>query len=653
MPRHILLTLLTVFTTVALQSAASAEAPKPNVVLFLVDDMGWIDAGVYGSQYYETPEVDRLAKRGMLFTDAYSAHPLCSPTRASILTGKYPARLGITTAAGHLPPQPKDAPRYPDRAPPNRQVITPESLRYLDPEEYTLAEALRDAGYRTGHFGKWHLGLKPEHWPERQGFDVAWHGKPDAGPRSYFSPYRFEAGTVTDGPEGEYIVDRQTDEAIRFIKENRDRPFFVNLWQYGVHGPWQAKEEYIRRYAERKDPRGRQHNPVMAAMLKSVDESLGRIVATLDELGLAERTILIFASDNGGNVHSNTEQDRRRANIRPGHPRWESLRTYREHAGYAPPTNNHPLRDGKGRLYEGGIRVPMIVVWPGVVPSASRSEEPVSTIDYYPTVLDLAGVPRRDGVVFDGVSLAPVLRDPQAKLEREALFNFFPHGGPGRPPGVTVRQGDWKLIRWFETSQRYPSVHELYNLGEDIGETNNLAAEHPERVERMDALIDRFLEETKALVPKPNPDYRAEAAAGRDDPLLGWVARFSRAKVEGDALRIEGEGRSPFLAITRLRASGPVELRLRLRSGPGGSGSVRWRTGDQDSFPQDGQTASFSVAAGPWQDVRVPLSVEGELAHLRLHLPAHEQAVEVDRIELWSAAEPPRRIRRWDFGADD
>lgn len=264
--------------------ATLAEPSRPNVVLFLVDDMGWRDCGAYGSRYYETPQIDRLAREGIKFTDAYAANPLCSPTRASILTGKYPARLGLTSAVGHLPPLPEGAPRYPENTPPGRPITTPESRRYLPPAEYTLAEALRDAGYRTGHFGKWHLGLTEPHWPERQGYDVAWHGKPDPGPpgpNGYFSPYSFKAGTITPGPEGEYIVDRLTDEAIRFIEESHEqsRPFFAAVWQYGVHGPWDHKEEYTKQFADKQDPQGRQGNPVMASMLKSVDESLGRIVA--------------------------------------------------------------------------------------------------------------------------------------------------------------------------------------------------------------------------------------------------------------------------------------------------------------------------------------------------------------------------------------
>ncbi|MBM4048493.1 MAG: hypothetical protein FJ279_25600, partial [Planctomycetes bacterium] len=281
-------------------AALAAETPRrPNVIFFLMDDMGWMDSTVYGSQFYETPNMERLAKRSMTFTQAYAANPLCSPTRASIITGKYPARFGITTPVCHLPPDPNWT-LFPAEAAPNRKVLTPNSKRFLPIEEYTIAEALRDAGYKTCHVGKWHLGVTQPHWPEQQGFEVAAHGKPDPGPPSYFSPYGFKDGTLKDGPPGEYLTDRLTDEALKFITENRDRPFFLNFWHHAVHSPWMAKEDYIKRYFGKKDPRGHQGNPIMAAMLKSADESLGRLLDKLDELKLSENTILIFFSDNGG-----------------------------------------------------------------------------------------------------------------------------------------------------------------------------------------------------------------------------------------------------------------------------------------------------------------------------------------------------------------
>jgi arylsulfatase A-like enzyme len=489
-------------------AASLHAAGKPNVVLFLVDDMGWIDSGAYGSKYYETPNIDRLAQHAMRFTDAY-ATPLCSPTRASILTGKYSSRHGILIPSGHLPPQGPGFKFLPDEAPANRPMISPISKNYLEPSEYTVAEALRDAGWKTAHVGKWHLGLTEPHWPEKQGFEVAVHAHPDAGPASYFSPYNFaKFQSYSNGPAGEYITDRLTDEAIHFIWTNRDQPFLLHLWHHGVHGPWGHKEEYTKGFASKRDPRGKQGNPIMASMLKSIDESLGRVLKTLDDLKLTDNTIFIFFSDNGGNTHSNTPEDRKTAATQGGPKRAAQQEDWKKWAGDLPPTNNDPLRDGKGTLYEGGTRVPLMVMWPGKIPAGKSTEAIVHAVDLYPTILDLVGVKPNASHVIDGTSLAPVLRDPKAKLPRDAIFNYFPTGNPRKPGGVWVRQGDWKLIRWFETMSDFPSIHELYNLREDLGERKNLAQQHPDRVKDLNALIEKFLKETNALVPKPNPAYR-------------------------------------------------------------------------------------------------------------------------------------------------
>ena len=498
-------------------SLCAAEPKRPNVIVFLVDDMGWRDCGVYGSQYYETPNIDRFAQRGMRFTDA-NAQPHCSPTRASLLTGKYSARHGITSATGHQPPQPAGHKFLPESAEANRPVITPESKNYLEPSEYTLPEALRDAGYRTAHIGKWHLGLTEPYWPEKQGFEVAFHCHPDPGPPgAYFSPYGVQptgqprgqarVGNITDGPPGEYIVDRVTDEAIKFIEGRDERPFYLSLWQYGVHGPWGHKEEYTKQFVGKKDPSGKQGNPIMASMLRSVDESFGRILETLEKHSLLENTIVIFNSDNGGNTNSNTPTDRK--NAKKGAVKTSQLAEWSKWAGDLPPTNNFPLRDGKGTLYEGGVRVPLMWSWPGVIPEGKTSDEVVGPIDLYPTLLDLLPLERPTQQQMDGVSYAAVLKSA-GKLDRAAYFNYFPHGGPGKPPGVTVRAGDWKLIRWFETSPRFPSKHELYNLREDIGEANNQAASQTKRVRELDRLIDNFLADTGATYPRPNPAFRGQ-----------------------------------------------------------------------------------------------------------------------------------------------
>lgn len=617
--------------------------------------MGWMDSTPYGSEYYETPNVARLAARGMLFTDAYTAHPLCSPTRASIMTGKYPARHGITSAVGHTQPDPPGTPRYPDKASPQSQTIQPRPLRFLDPDEFTLAEALRSAGYKTAHIGKWHLGLNPEHWPEAQGFEVSFHGAPDPGPPSYHSPYGFKAGTVTDGPEGEYITDRITGEAVAFIEGNKDNPWFLNLWQYGVHGPWGHKEEYTKYFSKKKDPRGMQDNPIMASMLKSVDESLGRVLDTLDELGIAENTLIVFTSDNGGNTHSNIESDAKTANIKEGHPRWEKIADYRKWAGFKPPTNNAPLRAGKAWLYEGGCRVPLIVSWPEHVEPGSRSGAVAGSPDLYPTILEAVGLDPIPEQHVDGISLVPVL-EGRVSQARKFFPNFFPHGGPGRPPGVTVRYGDWKLIRWFETSENYPDEFELYNLAEDIGETKNRAMENPEQLAKLTVLIESFLVDTDALVPKPNPDYRENSFGGADDPLLGWVPKKCDVVVEDGALKITATGNDPFIAqvrFTALKKEGPYSLRIQLRAPSGGAGKIQWRTADQETFPATGQTASFDLSAEEnIQDRRIAMPVNGRLSHIRLFLPATAAVpVDIESIELLpNAPAAGQPLAAWRFG---
>lgn len=484
-------------------------ADRPNVVFFLVDDMGWMDSGVYGSKYYETPNMDRLAARAMRFTSAY-AQPLCSPTRASLLTGQYSARHGITSATGHVAPQPEGHVFIADSAPPSEPMLKPESKNYLEPEQATLAETLKGAGYRTAHIGKWHLGLTQPHWPEQQGFDVAFHCHPDAGPPgNYFSPYlvlpdpvknpKFKVGTITDGPKGEYIVDRQAAEAAKFIAENKGGPFFLNLWCYGVHGPWGHKPEYTQAFMDKRHPTGRQGNPIMASMLKSVDECLGRILDELEKQGIADDTIIIFNSDNGGNTHSN----RAKGGKKPASSDWQKW------AGTQPPTMNTPLRDGKGTLYEGGTRVPLMWAWAGKIAPGSTSEAVVGPIDVYPTVLDLLGIAKPDKQHFDGVSYAKVLKG-EGTLDRAAYFNYFPHGGANKAGGVSVRSGDFKLLRWFGN----PNTHELYNLRDDISEASDLAAKMPDKVNELDALIDGFLKDTGASYPRPNPAY--EPAKAKD-----------------------------------------------------------------------------------------------------------------------------------------
>ena len=625
---------------------------RPNIVLFLVDDMGWMDSEPYGSQFYDTPNMTRLSELSMRFTNAY-ALPLCSPTRATILSGQYPTRHRVTTASGHQPPQEPGQSLYPEKVSPTQPLIYAKSKNYLDPDILTLAEVLRGAGYRTGHFGKWHLGATQPHWPDQNGFEETWFCTPDPGPPSYFSPYgvsmegrpagRNKVGNITDGPDGEYITDRLTEEAIGFIEKHAEEPFFLNLWQYGVHGPWGHKEEYTREFSKKTDPRGEQRNPIMASMLKSVDDSLGRILDALDEKGLTEDTLFLFFSDNGGNVHSRREGDPKLANVVPGHSQYEMVQDWRKWAGGEVPTNNAPLREGKGKIYEGGQRVPLMVRWPGRIEEGSLSSEIVHAVDLYPTILDAVKVYAPAEQPLDGLSLLPVLTEGET-IEREAIFTWFPF----RQGGATVRSGNFKLVKRFEPSRAYPDMVELFDLEKDIGETRNLAQEKPEVVARLTALLEDHLEETGALRPKPNPDFSKAKAEALRSPDWGIVPKQCETEVAEGILKVTSVGRNPFLGTAQVKLAGPLDLRMTMRSETGGTGRIAWKTASQDAFPEEGQVVEYSVPGGSdWEELKVQLPVQGVTGTIRIFLPGGA-AAEFRKIEF---SAPNGSGKAWDFEA--
>lgn len=478
--------------------ASTSAVARPNIILILADDLGWVDTSLTGSHLYKTPNIERLAKRGMFFSNAYSASPLCSPTRASILTGQSPARTGFTTPGGHLKQEVLKASVRP-HGPATRRGTVCESITRLDTAYYTLVNGLKDAGYATGHFGKWHLGHEP-YSPLEHGFDVDIPHHPGPGPAgSFVAPWRF-AHIKARTPK-EHVEDRMGDEAVAFINRNtrstgsgqEDRPFFLNYWQFSVHAPFDAKQALIDAYRPTVDPVDPQRSATYAAMVHSLDDNVGKIMDALDRLGIADNTIIIFYSDNGGNMYDRVDD--------------------------TTPTSNAPLRGGKASIYEGGIRIPAIVAWPGVVKPGTRNEALVQSEDLYPTILAMAGASGKDGQACDGLSMLPALRG-EAPL-REAVYCYFPHA-PTVPdwtaPSVAVRKGDWKLIRMFFDDADQTHRYELYNLAEDIGERHNLAAQEPARVRELDALLDRFLQETGAVVPKPNPAYNPEAF----DDIGGW-----------------------------------------------------------------------------------------------------------------------------------
>lgn len=456
---------------------------KPNIVLILVDDMGWTDLGCFGSRYYETPNIDRLCVSGMKFTQGYAACAVCSPTRAAIMTGRHPARLGITDWI-HPTHRLKERALEEGATPegheswPERRLATPINKLWLDHDEVTLAEALRGEGYATCHVGKWHLGYEPW-WPDKQGFDENIGGNEYGHPPGYFDPYqnknRASIANLPPRRPGEYLTDREADEAASFIRRHKDRPFFLYMAHYAVHTPIQAKVELRDKYAAK--PKTNQTSPTYAGMVESVDQAVGTILATLEEEGLTENTLIVFTSDNGGASHVTVD------------------------GGKA--TDNSPLRLGKGFPYEGGIRVPWIISWPGRIDPGSVCTVPVCSQDLFPTLCEAARAPLPEGRTLDGENIMALLQGGST-LSRDTLYWHFPHywwGGRLTPYSV-IREGDWKLIRHYEGPRS-----ELFNLREDIGERNDLAAQHPERTRRLQNRLDAWLRSVAAKLPTPNPDY--------------------------------------------------------------------------------------------------------------------------------------------------
>jgi arylsulfatase A-like enzyme len=445
---------------------------KPNIVFMLIDDMGYADIGCFGSTFHETPNIDQLAAAGMRFTQAYAACPVCSPTRASIMTGKYPARLRLTDFLKG------------NRSPEESPLLPALYADELALDEVTAAEVLRQAGYATGHVGKWHLGNKG-FWPEDQGFDFNYGGCQSGMPMSHFCPDWEGNPPIKGAYNGEYLADRLTDEACHFIEANQSKPFFLNFCHYSVHVPIQAKADKVAKYeakmAAHSPLPGQQNNPQYAAMVESVDDSVGKVMETLKRCGIENDTVFFFFSDNGG------------LSVKEGD------------FAFTPATTNAPLRDGKGYLHEGGIREPMIVSWPGTIASGTPCDEPVSSIDFLPTMAAVAGArPAEAGAIHvDGLDLSPLFLDPQSHLSREALYWHYPHfSNQGGRPGGAVRMGDWKLIENYEFGDL-----ELYNLKDDIGETRNLAQIQPKRAGRILEKLRSWRKQVDANMPRPNPEY--------------------------------------------------------------------------------------------------------------------------------------------------
>lgn len=463
---------------VLLLSSCGGPAPEtparpPNIVVLLADDWGWTDAGCQGSDLYLTPNIDRLARDGMRFTNGYAACTVCSPTRGALMTGQYPGRTHVTDfIRGHDFPYEK--------------LRVPDWTMKIEQRHTTLAEALHGAGYRTAIVGKWHLEPRgdpdeDDYEPTKHGFEINVGGNEWGAPATYFHPYAKEGSPRVMGPlppggsDGDYLTDRLTDEALKILDQWRDEPFLLYFPFYTVHTPIEAKPEDVAKFSPLVKAGMRHADAEYAAMVASLDRSVGRVRVKLDELGVSHNTVILLAGDNGG-----LDGDGR-------------------------PTDNAPLRAGKGTAYEGGVRTPTFAYWPDVTRPGSISNEPVITMDLYSTALDIAGVELGADYAkqVDGISLVPLLRDPSAKLGREALYWHYPHyHNFGANPHSAVREGDWRLVEFYEDNHA-----ELYNLAEDVGEEHDLAATNPEKAEELRAKLHLWRVKVGAQDPLPNPDY--------------------------------------------------------------------------------------------------------------------------------------------------
>lgn len=438
------------------EAAEKREDQRPNIVLMLADDLGWADLACYGHPFHETPNLDRLAAQGMRFTDAYAASCVCSPTRSSIMTGKYPARNDLTIWLGGHGGAP--------------------AVDHMALDEVTIAEALKEQGYATAHVGKWHLGAEP-YCPERQGFDVNVAGTHAGSPAGgYFLPNKMN---LPDMKKGAYLTDRLTDECLEVIDRWREKPFFIYMSYHTVHTPIQGRKDLVEHYRQKLRPEEK-YNPVYAAMVHCLDENVGRIMGKLDELNLADRTMVIFSSDNGGFSHSRGRKN--------------------------DVTTNKPLRLGKGYCYEGGHREPMIVRYPPIVKPGSTCRTPVISTDFYPTILQLAGAPPKPDQHADGISILPVLAVPDAELSRKTLYWHYPHNSPqGGTPSGAIRDGDLKLIEFFDDDRI-----ELYDLAEDIGEQTDLSDSMPEAAHQLREKLNAWRKSVDAKMPPPGSTAAAK-----------------------------------------------------------------------------------------------------------------------------------------------
>lgn len=646
-----------------------------NVIMILCDDLGWADVSYDGrSDFYETPHFDALATRGVSFHRGYSASPLCSPTRASIMLGQNPARIGLTAPRAHvdLSTEPQIAPR----ARPDEKSIGTLSAGVFPNNLPTLARLINQAGYATGHFGKWHLG-RPPFSPLQNGFDVDIPHWPGPGPAGNFvAPWNFPR--IQPNHPNEHIEDRMAEEAVAWIEQQvaAGKPFYMHYWQFSVHAPFDAKPELIEKY-RRKANGDHSLSPTYAAMVESMDDSIGTLVAALERLGIAERTAIIFSSDNGGNRYNGIVETDIHGNEYTVNP-----------------TDNAPLRGGKATIWEGGVRVPTAIYWPGVTPRGGAvSHAVIQSTDFYPTILNLLGIPLPENHPIDGVDFSPALRGEDWQRP-SGMITYFPHNPPvpdWLPPSISIIDGDWKLIRIFYYGER-PGEHQykLFNLNDDIGEQANLAYRYPERVRSMDQMIEDYIQEANVFTPRPNPNFnpaqfnpnrigvqpgglkrsqtreervaRITGGAGRgavqqetielegESELKGWeVGRdtVGLSLVDG-ALRIVSTGIDPWFFYefeTPLTRGAPFTVEFEILANQAGLLRVFGRSGPGRGFRPDEAHRHNLRVANEWTRVSITLETETPITAIRVNPPGRIGETLMRNVQIKDAN--GRLVQQW------
>ena len=598
--------------TSARESESAENKCQPNIVFILADDLGWADLGCYGNTYHQTPHLDRLASEGMRFTDAYAASSVCSPTRSSILCGKYPARNDLTLWLN-------------GSSPAHAKLLDAPHAKHLALEEVTVAEALKPLGYATASIGKWHLGPEP-FFPEHQGFDVNIAGTHSGSPAGgYFLPNRMN---LPGAKKGDYLTDRLTDEALAFITEHRDEPFFLYLPYHVVHTPIQGKKDLVELYTARMKPGQKNTNPAYAAMVHTLDQNVGRLLQRMDELKLAGQTAVFFFSDNGG---------------------------------YHRVTSNAPLRAGKGYSYEGGHREPLIVRLPGTVRPGTVCHVPVTSVDFYPTILELTGAAgdERHNAALDGVSIVPLLKGA-GTIEREAIYWHYPHYSPqGGTPSGAIRVGNWKLIEFFEDGHR-----ELYNLGDDLGEEHDLAPQMPEKASELHGMLAAWRQRVDAKMPAPNPNAgqrpprRASAPSVEPTRQYPGFDVLTSVKVTPSGAHLTLLTDKTGLALKKLekpitgRATFRVQLRTRTQLPA--NGFLAFGDGPEDEqlvkcglFVGGGYAGIYEGSYPSSDDARVVMPLRaGELCELAVRVDLATDTVQMTVGDFRVAKRLTRRIKK-------